>query len=64
MMQELSGLTYTSVVPGHEASFDGAASSSGSARQLAASFQEGLLSKDEYETLRSSVRTVRKARSA
>jgi hypothetical protein len=64
MMHELSKLTYTSVVPDASAAFDGGASGTGTAKQLASSFQEGLLSRDEYENLRRSVHTVRKARTA
>jgi hypothetical protein len=62
MMQELSKVTYTSVVPEASAAFDGGASGTGTAKQLASSFQERLLSTNEYENLRRSVHAVRKAR--
>jgi predicted transcriptional regulator len=64
MMRELSDFTYTSESPSRESAFDGAASSGGSSRQLTASFQEGLLSQEEYDALCGSIRTVRKARKA
>jgi transcriptional regulator with XRE-family HTH domain len=64
MMDALSSMTMTSATPSEAARFDGAATSTGSAKQLAASFQDGLLTKNEYEKLRKSVRVAHSSHAA
>jgi ParB-like chromosome segregation protein Spo0J len=64
MMDALSSMVITSAPPSAAARFDGGATSTGSAKQLAASFQDGLLTRNEYEKLRKSVRTTRPSRAA
>ncbi|MFZ4895414.1 winged helix-turn-helix transcriptional regulator [Plantibacter sp. Mn2098] len=61
MMEALSTMILTSQPPTRAARFDPGATSTGSAKQIAASFQEGLLSKAEYEQLRGVVRAAREA---
>ncbi|MGG7507457.1 hypothetical protein [Plantibacter sp. YIM 135249] len=62
MMEALTHMALTSQPPKPEARFDGSATSTGTAKELASSFQEGLLSKDEYEALRKSITPTRPGR--
>jgi transcriptional regulator with XRE-family HTH domain len=64
MMDALGAMALTAEPPSASARFDGAATSTGSAKQLAASFQDGLLTKGEYEKLRKSIRIAHPRRAA
>lgn len=55
MMNELSRMTMTTTPPSPAAAYDGSASTRGTAKQLTRSFQEGMLTKAEYEKLRKSI---------
>lgn len=64
MLGALTNMTLTSVVPSEEARFDGAATSSGTAKQIASAFQDGLLTKAEYERVRKNALVSRAASSS
>lgn len=59
MIETLSTMPLTAKVPGRSGAYDGAAAASGTAKQLMAALQDGLLTEGEYE----SVRTARASRS-
>ena len=52
MLDELVSMTVTYDVPDERAAHDGAATATGTAKQLVAALHEGLLSEHEYETVR------------
>ncbi len=53
MLQTLCAMPMTAKVPGPRSGTDGAASMTGTARQLMAAFHQGLLTEQEYEAVRS-----------
>lgn len=55
MLRELSSMALTHRTPKRGAAFDGAASATGTTKELAAAFQDGLLSEVEYETVRRAI---------
>jgi hypothetical protein len=55
MVRELSVMQMSHRTPKRAAAFDNAASATGTAKELAAAFQDGLLSEQEYEAVRKAI---------
>jgi predicted transcriptional regulator len=62
MMRELKSMTHTSVRPSGASVDDTAAGDTGSAPQLARAYQDGLLTRAEYDDLRRTIRVVTRPR--
>jgi len=52
MLNRLGALPLTANAPGRSGDYDGAATTTGTAKQLVSAFHEGLLTEEEYEHLR------------
>lgn len=52
MLDTLSTMPLTAKVPGRSGAYDGAATATGTAKQLMAALRDGLLTEDEYEAVR------------
>jgi len=52
MLAELGDFALTHTRPGMDAALDGAATSGGSAKEVALAYRQGLLTEDEYEQIR------------
>lgn len=55
MVRELSRMRMTHRTPKRGGAYDSAASATGTAKELAAAFQDGLISEQEYETVRKAI---------
>lgn len=55
MVRELSTMAMTHRTPARDAGYDSAAAQTGTAKELAAAFQDGLISEGEYETVRKAI---------
>lgn len=55
MVRELSTMAMTHRIPARDSGYDSAAAQTGTAKELAAAFQDGLISEREYETVRKAI---------